>query len=101
MKALQTLSALALAALATACTTGPQTRPTAGSGECAQIRTRLAAAEQAHREAQQQKQDAWKAIVPFAAVARRLQADQALDAAEHQQAALQAAARNQGCSHGA
>jgi hypothetical protein len=101
MKSTKTLAVLALAGLASACATAPQPVPAAAGADCAQIQARLAQSEQLRREAQQQKQDAWKVIVPFAVAARHAQAGKALDAAEQQQAALQAAAQKQGCSHGA
>lgn len=92
----------ALAALLGACATPHQPAPSTGAGaDCAQLQSRLADAEKARREAQQQKQDAWKVIVPFAVAARHAQAGKALDVAEQQQAALKAAAQKQGCSHGA
>lgn len=101
MKTSKPLALLAQAGLATACATGPQTPPTADGADCAQLQARLAQTEQARREAQQQKQDAWKVLVPFAVAARHAQAGKAMDAAEQQQAALKAAAQKQGCGHGA
>lgn len=99
---MKTWTLLALCALVTACAAPPQAAPGAAAADCAQIEAKLADAEKARREAQQQKQDAWKVVVPFAVAARRVQAGKALEAAEHQQAALKAAAQKQGCgSHGA
>lgn len=89
--------------LAACASRAPEASPTAtpNTTGCAELQTRRTAVDQTRREAEQKKQDAWKAIVPFAIAARRTQAGHALEAAEREQAALAAAAQKQGCSDGA
>lgn len=104
MKPTRVLLPLCTALLLAACASrAPEAAPAdahAGAG-CAELKTRRAAVDETRREAEQRKQDAWKAIVPFAVAARRVQAGQAIEAAEREQAALAAAAQKQGCSDGA
>lgn len=104
MKPTRILFPLCTASLLAACASrAPEAAPddAQAAAGCAELKTRRAAADETRREAEQKKQDAWKAIVPFAVAARRVQAGQALEVAEREQAALAAAAQKQRCGDGA
>lgn len=81
-----------------ACASAPQQQAAAAAAlDCAALDAEIARAAQAQQAAAQQRQDAWKAVVPFAVMARYGQGKAALDASEQRLAELQAQATRQGC----
>jgi len=86
---------VSLVAVLAACAHTPAPPDTRLAGfDCAGIEAQLDTAAQQRRAAAQQRQDAWKAVVPFAVMARYGQAQAAADASQqrldelHRQAAL-------------
>ncbi|MFT3953785.1 MAG: hypothetical protein QM722_05135 [Piscinibacter sp.] len=95
---------LTLVVLAAGCSTRPDAHhdrdpaADAAPGDCAALQADVRNAEQAVAEAQEQKQNAWKAVVPFAVVARQAQARSTGAQAERQLERLRGAQRRQGCA---
>ncbi len=68
--------------------------------DCDQIQAEIARTEQARRAAAEQSETAWKAVVPFAVLARKASAKSALADADKRLAELKAqAARCEGQPH--
>jgi hypothetical protein len=89
---------LALAALVTACAATPQSDVQVATLDCSAVEAELAHNAEAQRAAAQQQQDAWKAVVPFAVMARYGQGKAAAAESEQRLAELQAQAARQGCA---
>jgi hypothetical protein len=80
--ALCMLAALALPGLAAPSTLASQ------AVDCEQLDAEMARAEQARRQAAEDSDNAWKAVVPFAVLARKARAKSAQDEADKRLAAL-------------
>ena len=88
----------AVATLAAAgCATAPATEAPIATLDCAAIEAELAHSAEAQRNAARQQQDAWKAIVPFAVMARYGQGKAAAQESEQRAAKLQQHAALHGC----
>jgi hypothetical protein len=87
-----------IATLLVACAQTPA-RPEAplASLDCAALASEIHAAAEAQRAAAQQRQDAWKAVVPFAVAARYAKGKAAEQQLEQQLAELQQHAARQRC----
>jgi hypothetical protein len=92
------LFALALSALVAACASTPPSDMQVAALDCSALQTELVRNADAQRAAAQQQQDAWKAVVPFAVMARYGQGKAAAAESEQRQADLQAQAARQGCA---
>jgi hypothetical protein len=92
------LFALTLTALIGACASAPPVDAPVAALDCNAVETELQRNAEAHRAAEQKQQDAWKAVVPFAVMARYGQGKAALAESEQRQADLQAQAARQGCA---
>lgn len=79
-----------------ACASPPPSTAVAG-GDCATIAESMAAQQQAQRSAEADRQQAWKAVVPFVVAARYASAGAAGREAESRQRELLAQADAQGC----
>jgi hypothetical protein len=92
-----TLTALAVAVFSTFVVVAAQAEPT----DCATVGAEIARSEEAKRVALEQKQDAWKVVVPFAVVARYAKGKAASSDADKRLAELNAQYARQGCArHG-
>jgi hypothetical protein len=92
-------SLLALSALTAACATATPTEEVqVASLDCTALHSELARNAEAQRAAAQKQQDAWKAVVPFAVMARYGQGKAAAAESEQRLAELQAQAARQGCA---
>lgn len=102
--ALSLASLVAIATLATGCTHAPAaaTAPSASATtDCRQLSAQIASAEQARRAAREQEKEAWKAVVPFAVVARYAKGKAAAENADKQLDKLYADFKLKGCQpHG-
>jgi hypothetical protein len=89
---------LALGALLMACAQTPAPPATQVAAlDCASLASELHAAAESQRVAEQQQQDAWKAVVPFAVVARYAKGKAAAQGSEQRLAELQRQAATRGC----
>jgi len=91
------LAALALCAWLCACASQPTPASPAAAPDCAALDNEVRAAQQAQRAAEQQQQDAWKAVVPFAVMARYGKGKAAADESQQRVLALQQEAALRGC----
>lgn len=66
--------------------------------DCARLDAEIARTDEARREAAQRSDSAWKAVVPFAVLARKASAKSALDDADKKLAELKAQAAAQRCA---
>jgi hypothetical protein len=90
---------LALAALLGACAQTPEAPATQVAAlDCAALQAEVSAAEHAARLAAQQQHDAWKAVVPFAVMARYGQGKAAANESQQRLAELQQHAALRGCA---
>jgi len=69
----------------------------AASSDCRELSAGIAKAENARRAAQEREKDAWKAIVPFAVVARKAGGKADAEKAGKQLEQLRTEYRRQGC----
>jgi hypothetical protein len=90
--------ALACGALVCACASQPTPTPQVGSLDCDALGREVRAAEDAQRAAAQQQQDAWKAVVPFAVMARYGKGKAAADESQQRLDALHQEAALRGCA---
>ena len=65
--------------------------------DCTQLDAEIVRIEQARRAAAEQSDNAWKAVVPFVVLARKVSAKSALEEADKRLAALRAQAASQRC----
>lgn len=93
----RTLPVLALAALLCACASEPPARMSATALDCTAMQDEVRAAREAQHLATQQQQDAWKAVVPFAVMARYSQGKSAAEASAQRLDELQQQAALHGC----
>lgn len=89
--------ALALAALLCACASEPTARAPAAALDCTAMQDEIRAAREAQHVAEQQQHDAWKAVVPFAVLARYGQGKSAAEASAQRLAELEQQAALRGC----
>jgi hypothetical protein len=80
-----------------ACASAP-TQQTTAAADCSAIAASIAQTEQERRDALEQGDSAWKAVVPFAVLARKAKARSAVEQADARLVELQAASGRQGCS---
>lgn len=93
----QPLSMLLAVLLLSACASGPiATEP----ASCAELQAELHRAEAEQRAAAQQRDDAWKAVLPVAVAARYASSRSAGAEADRRLAALRAASAQRQCGHG-
>ena len=97
MNSNRTLPMLALAALLGACASEPPARTPATALDCTAMQDEVRAAREAQHLATQQQQDAWKAVVPFAVMARYSQGKSAAEASAQRLDELQQQAALHGC----
>lgn len=103
-------SMFTIAMLATGCASNPNTSPVpvaapvdsvTVAADCRQLDTAIANADAEKRDAQKKEQSAWKAIVPFAVMARYVSGKSAVEAATMRLDQLHADFSRQGCTrHG-
>jgi hypothetical protein len=99
MKTTLSTTSIALAAVLAACAQVPGTPDTlAAAPDCAAIETQVSVAAEAQRAATQQQHDAWKAVVPFAVLARYGQGKAAGSESRQRLDALQQQAALRGCA---
>lgn len=92
-------TSVALAAVLAACVHVPGTAAAQTVAiECAAIEAQIATAAQRQRTAAQQQQDAWKAVVPFAVLARYGQGKAAVHESQQRLDALRQDAALRGCA---
>jgi hypothetical protein len=93
------VASLALAAALAACAQVPATPTPPGAAlDCAAIEAQVDAAAQQQRAAAQQQRDAWKAVVPFAVMARYGQGKAAASESQQRLDELQQHAALRGCA---
>ena len=91
---------IAIAAIMSGCATAPQTASApapAASLDCRRISAEIAAAKETQRAANESGDNAWKAVIPVAVVARFAQGKKTAAEAQERIAQLQAAASRKGC----
>lgn len=71
------------------------------AGDCSRLGADIAQTGEQRREAIEQGESAWKAVVPFAVLARKAKAKSVVEAADARLVELQAASERQGCSRNA
>lgn len=99
MKHLTTASALACAAVLAACAQTPAAPDSQTAAlDCAALEAQIDSTAQAQRHAEQQQHDAWKAVVPFAVVARYGQGKAAAGESAQRLTELQQHAALRGCA---
>lgn len=91
-------SSLVLCAQLVACASQSTPATSVAGFDCAALGRELRAAEEAQRAAAQQQQDAWKAVVPFAVMARYGKAKAAADESQQRLEALHQEAAVRGCA---
>lgn len=89
---------VAFAALAPGCASTPAPPIAPSALDCGQIRAAIADAAKARRAATEKQQDAWKAVIPFAVVARYARGKSAVSEADAQLAQLERQSAKQGCA---
>jgi hypothetical protein len=90
---------IALAALLAACAQAPGASETQlAAFDCRAIEAQIDTAAEAQRAAAQQQHDAWKAVVPFAVLARYGQGKAAADESQQRLDALRQQAALHGCA---
>jgi hypothetical protein len=97
MKRIPAALTLALAALLGACASQPPASAPSAALDCTAVQDEIRAASEARHVAEQQQKDAWKAVVPFAVLARYGQGKSAVEAADQRLAELQQQAALRGC----
>jgi hypothetical protein len=90
------LASLLVAALA-GCASTPGGVTSAAAQDCRQLGAEIARSEEAKREALDKQQNAWKAVIPFAVVARYASGKSAAAEADGRLADLKAGFARQGC----
>lgn len=99
MKPTLQFAGVCLAAVLAACAQTPPSTGTELAGlDCAAIEAQVSVASQQQRAAAQQRQDAWKAVVPFAVMARHGQAKAAANESQQRLDGLQQQAALRGCA---
>ena len=98
MTPIRITTGLALAAALAACAQAPTQPATPAALDCAALEAETDAAAQAQRVAAQQQHDAWKAVVPFAVVARYGKGKATATESEQRLDALQQHATLRGCA---
>jgi hypothetical protein len=92
-------TSVVLAAALTACAQTPSTPPLQTAAlDCPALEAQIDAAAQQQRAAAQQQHDAWKAVVPFAVMARYGQGKATASASQQRLDALQQQAALRGCA---
>jgi hypothetical protein len=86
--------------LLAACASAPQAMPATPVADCAALAAQLEQAQAAERAAAQRQHDAWKAVVPFAVLARAAGGKAAVAEQQQRQDDLRGAAARQGCHGG-
>jgi hypothetical protein len=71
--------------------------PAAPSDACMRIAADQAQVQQARQHALEKRDSAWKAVLPFAVIARKVSSKAAVEEADRQVAALRRAAEAEGC----
>jgi hypothetical protein len=99
MNPILSTTSIALAALLAACAQAPSA-PDAQTAalDCAAIEAQIHTAAQQQRAAAQQQHDAWKAVVPFAVMARYGQGKAAANQSQQRLDSLQQQAALRGCA---
>ena len=99
MKPIVHLTSVALAASLAACAQIPSAHDTQVAAlDCAAIEAQIDTAAQQQRAAAQKQHDAWKAVVPFAVMARYGQGKAAASESQQRLDALQQQAALRGCA---
>jgi hypothetical protein len=99
MKPVLSTTGVALMALLAACAQAPTTPAVQTAAlDCAAIEAQIANAADAQRAAAQQQHDAWKAVVPFAVVARYGKGKAAANESQQRLQELQQHAALRGCA---
>lgn len=94
--ALFVLSAMAAGCASTLSTAPAETAPT--TADCRQLITQIAQTEGEKRAARVKEKEAWKAIVPFAVMARYTNGKSAAEKADQKLEALRAESQLRGCT---
>jgi hypothetical protein len=98
MNRMHSFAALALCTVLGACASQSTPAPSVAALDCAALASEVRAAQDAQRAAAQQQQDAWKAVVPFAVVARYGKGKAAADESQQRADALRQQAALRGCA---
>jgi hypothetical protein len=99
MNPIRSTTSIALASLLAACAQVQSERPTSmAAPDCAAIEAQIDAAAQQQRAAAQEQHDAWKAVVPFAVLARYGQGKAAANESQQRLDALQQRAALRSCA---
>lgn len=99
MNAIFSTTGIALAILLAACAQVPSAPDASIAAlDCAAIEAQIDAAAQQQRAAAQQQHDAWKAVVPFAVLARHGQGKAAANESQQRLDSLQQQAALRGCA---
>jgi hypothetical protein len=99
MKSLHHTTCIAFAVVLAACAQTPSAPQTQTAAiDCRAIEAQIDSAAQQQRTAEQQQHDAWKAVVPFAVLARYGQGKAAAAESQQRLEALQQQAALRGCA---
>jgi hypothetical protein len=96
------VSSLAIVMLLAGCASAPNTaaqRTASAPSTCSQLGAGIARTYEAKRAATEKKEDAWKAVIPFAVVGRYASARSDVNEADQRLAALQSEFNQRGCAH--
>jgi hypothetical protein len=96
------LLGLATAALMSGCASAPDVAgmPSPASGECSELLAHITIMEETKRSALEKQQGAWKAVIPFAVVARYAEGKSSAADAEKRLKELKTELARQGCGDG-
>jgi hypothetical protein len=83
-----------------ACAGAPTATPPSALGECAELRSSIAATDEARRAALETQQGAWKAVIPVLVAARYALGQAEVAQADGRRAELQRGLEQRGCVEG-